>query len=161
MERLRQALQARGVPARVVPSPAEAAPGERLIVVAGASAPMGRASGVRFPSTPEALGLASGRLGEKPAVFAIGSDVRGVVYAVMELADQAAAGVDPSVPALAKPVVQQPVNRIRSVLRIFSSDVEDRPWYNDRVFWRGYLGMLVSQGLLSPIRRLTRHAEFE
>jgi hypothetical protein len=34
---------------------------------------------------------------------------------------------------------------VRSVGRLFVSDVEDRPWFEDREFWPPYLSMLASQ----------------
>ena len=30
-------------------------------------------------------------------------------------------------------------------MRVFANDVQDKPWYNDRDFWRGYLSMLAAQ----------------
>jgi hypothetical protein len=35
---------------------------------------------------------------------------------------------------------------IRSVQRLFSSDVEDKPWFNDREMWPRYLAMLAESG---------------
>ncbi|NJD09718.1 MAG: hypothetical protein FIB01_04470, partial [Gemmatimonadetes bacterium] len=143
---LQQALTARGIPTRVLPAPGDATPEERLIVSAGAPGALGRGSGVRLPTSPEALAIAGGALGEREAVFALGSDVRGLLYATTELADLAASGLDPSEPAaFPKPVVQAPANRVRSVLRQFASDVEDKPWFNDRAFWPAYFGMLAAQ----------------
>jgi hypothetical protein len=34
---------------------------------------------------------------------------------------------------------------VRSLNRIFVSDVEDKPWYNDREMWPQYLSMLATQ----------------
>ena len=45
----------------------------------------------------------------------------------------------------ADPVVEQPTARVRGIMRSFTSDIEDKPWYNDREFWKAYLSMLVSQ----------------
>src|SRR5262249_17261183 len=36
-------------------------------------------------------------------------------------------------------------NAIRSIGRLFVSDVEDLPWYRDKAFWRDYLTMLASE----------------
>src|SRR4029077_14857259 len=44
----------------------------------------------------------------------------------------------------AKAVTEKPYNRIRSMTRLFTSDVEDKPWYNDREMWPEYLTMLAS-----------------
>ena len=40
---------------------------------------------------------------------------------------------------------ERPANVIRSVTRLFTSDVEDKPWYNDREMWPQYLSMLAAQ----------------
>jgi len=46
---------------------------------------------------------------------------------------------------LPRPVSEQPANRIRSVARLFVSEVEDKPWFYDRAFWPPYLSMLAAQ----------------
>src|SRR5437762_353236 len=46
--------------------------------------------------------------------------------------------------AIAKAVTERPANRVRSVARLFTSDIEDKPWYNDREMWPQYLTMLAS-----------------
>ena len=78
-------------------------------------------------------------------VLATGGDGSGVVYALTELADRVENGVDPhAVLELDAPVVERPANRIRSVIRLFVSELEDKPWFYDRDFWRRYLTMLVT-----------------
>ena len=44
-----------------------------------------------------------------------------------------------------KPVVEQPANVIRSLNRLFVSEIEDKPWYYDREMWEQYLTMLTAQ----------------
>src|SRR6185295_15904723 len=44
-----------------------------------------------------------------------------------------------------KVVAERPANTIRSVPRLFTSDVEDTPWYTDREMWPAYLSMLAAQ----------------
>ena len=34
---------------------------------------------------------------------------------------------------------------MRGIGRLFCSDLEDKPWYNDRAFWQRYLTMLAAQ----------------
>jgi hypothetical protein len=41
-------------------------------------------------------------------------------------------------------VAERPANRIRSAMRLFVSETEDKAWYNDRAFWRDYLTMLAT-----------------
>src|SRR4029078_6177990 len=42
------------------------------------------------------------------------------------------------------PILEQPTNSIRSILRLFASEVEDKPWFNDKDFWISYLTMLAT-----------------
>ena len=78
--------------------------------------------------------------------LACGADARGLVYALLDLADRANLAADP-LAALreVKASAERPANRIRSVSRLFVSDVEDKEWFNDRAFWREYLTMLAAQ----------------
>jgi hypothetical protein len=39
----------------------------------------------------------------------------------------------------------QPFNRVRGIVRLFVSDVEDKPWFNDREMWPAYFSMLAEQ----------------
>jgi hypothetical protein len=66
-------------------------------------------------------------------------DATGMVYAILELAQRA--GQDRF--GIASPIVEAPANPVRSVARFFVSDVEDKPWFNDRDFWRAYLTTLA------------------
>src|SRR5262249_55213291 len=78
--------------------------------------------------------------------LACGSDVRGLVYALLELADRVQYESDAlAAISLKASIIEQPANAVRSVLRLFASDVEDKPWYNDRQMWPHYLTMLATQ----------------
>jgi hypothetical protein len=104
------------------------------------------AAGASVPQEPESVGLAPGEVSGRSAVLASGSDARGLVYALLELTDRVRLGSDPLAElAIQKPVVERPANRIRSVARAFVSDVEDKPWFNDRAMWPEYLSMLAAQ----------------
>ena len=69
-------------------------------------------------------------------VWATGHDSRGVTYALLELADRVRHADEP-IAALAVPrrIAEKPANRISSVTRLFTSEVEDKPWFNDREMW--------------------------
>lgn len=69
-----------------------------------------------------------------------GADAAGMVYAILELAQRS--GQDRF--GVTAPIVEAPANAVRSVARFFVSDVEDKPWYNDRDFWRAYLTTLAT-----------------
>jgi hypothetical protein len=46
-------------------------------------------AGAALPDKPEALGLVRGKVGTRSVLLACGSDVRGLVYSLLELADRA------------------------------------------------------------------------
>ncbi len=46
-------------------------------------------------------------------------------------------------PALPQSIAKQPANAVRSIQRLFTSEVEDKPWFYDRDMWRPYLAMLA------------------
>ncbi|MDO8544244.1 MAG: hypothetical protein Q7S40_27715 [Opitutaceae bacterium] len=146
---LRSALEARGVSVRPfsrladVPADAECilVGSRRASVVAQALA----SAGVPVPEAAEALVLARGRAAGHAVLAVCGSDGRGLVYALLELADRVYYGDAPLTVLKTARLVEQPANPIRSVARLFSSDVEDKAWFYDQKFWTEYLGMLVAQ----------------
>ncbi|HSZ57114.1 MAG TPA: twin-arginine translocation signal domain-containing protein, partial [Tepidisphaeraceae bacterium] len=148
-EQLCKTLAARGITARTCEK-LEDVPPTAMCVVAGGSATQAcrdllSQHGANAPSSAEALGLASGSLYGRAVTLACGYDGRGLVYALTELADAAAHASDPvAALAIPSPVVEKPANHVRSIMRLFSSDIEDKPWFNDRGFWERYLSMLVS-----------------
>ena len=89
-----------------------------------------------IPGAPESFSLT--RSG--PLITAAAPDARGAVYALLELADRTRCAVD-----IMPPVSESPLNSVRSVSRMFVSDVEDKPWFNDREMWPEYLTMLATQ----------------
>ena len=136
---LEAALTAHGVAVRVHQRLEQASPGDLCIFAAGASAPTAReiltASGVPAANAPESMWLVQG----KPALLAGGSDVRGLVYALLELSDRVRHSDQPlAALEIRKPIAESPANSVRSVTRLFTSDVEDKPWYNDREMWPQY-----------------------
>ena len=145
-EELVRALTDRSISARIYASAAEAPAASLLITAAGMSAPGAvaalRAAGARPESVPEALALCQGSDG----VWACGHDPRGLTYALTELADRVhnAADVMASL-AVPQPIAERPANTIRSMTRLFTSDVEDKPWFNDREMWPQYLSLLAAQ----------------
>lgn len=149
---LRQALEQQGV---AVDLGAQAGPGDtdglRIVVASTASAvarEMLGAAKVDMPVTAEALGLVPSAAAGRPALLACGTDTRGIVYALLELKDRVECADDAlSALTLGAPIVERPANAIRSVARLFTSEVEDKPWFHDQESWRQYLSMLVAQRL--------------
>ena len=88
---------------------------------------------------PEAFRISPGRHLGKRAVEITAADARGFVYGLMEVADRLRYGGD-----LFASVSESPANRVRSISRAFVSDVEDKPWFYDKDFWREYLTLLAT-----------------
>jgi hypothetical protein len=161
LEHLRAALAARGFEAPVLLAGQDLPPGTLSILAATGKSPLAqqvlKTARVVMPDVPEAIGLvratlplpqagarAKPRVG--PALLACGGDVRGLVYALLELADRAQFAADPLADLKAiERIIQKPANAVRSVARLFSSEVEDKSWFNDRAFWQRYLTELATQ----------------
>lgn len=145
---LRDALSVHGVAARSCRQLNELEAGETCIVTGGAR-PLRQViegSGRTPPKDPEALLLAPARMAEKAVVLACGNDARGLTYALLELADRVAHANRPlGGLEISQPISEKPANPIRSVARLFASDVEDKSWFNDKEFWRRYLTELAGQ----------------
>ena len=145
-EQLRQAITAKGFLCERAHS-AEAARGSAFcVVVAGTDSAMARG----FPSAasltvPESLRLSPGTVAGTPAVLVSGSDTLGFVYGLLELAERVRFGAHPVADLhLNDAVEESPANPVRSVGRYFCSELEDKSWYYDQAFWRGYLDTLVA-----------------
>lgn len=123
------------------------AAGAARIVIGGPGSAEARAllsqSGVALPDAPESLAVAA----VEGAVVAAGSDTRGLVYAVLELADRVRCAPDGEVLETLRalrPTVEQPANQIRGIARLFSSELEDKAWWYDRGLWQEYLTELAT-----------------
>ncbi|NHN32978.1 hypothetical protein [Paenibacillus agricola] len=74
------------------------------------------------------------------------SDTRGLIYAVLELADRVQHGSSIIEELLSiESFVDKPANAIRSITRLFSCEPEDKPWFYDKSFWDEYLTELITQ----------------
>ena len=114
------------------------------IIIAPVTSPLAQA----FPDLPafsqsETTALIPGRHGA--TILATGSDIRGITYSVLELADRIRLSDDPMA-ALHLPaaLVETTPNKVRSVARAFVSEIEDKAWFYDRAFWTTYLDTLTS-----------------
>ena len=145
---LRQAVIAKGATLEIVNSPEAAASDALKIVVARTGSPMARGfleAGAAAPIR-EAFLLMPGKMSGKTAMLVSASEPTGYVYGLLELTDRVRFGADPMAAlALAQPLREQPANQVRSIARAFVSDVEDKAWYYDKVFWRDYLTTLATQ----------------
>jgi len=100
---------------------------------------------INIPDVPEALGLLPVNYDDKQIVLACGYDVRGLVYALLELVDRVQYSQQPLDSLYIHPIVEQPANRIRSLTRLFVSEIEDKPWFYNREMWKQYLTMVAAQ----------------
>ena len=150
IQQLEASLLARGLSVRSQSSSESLPTGEIALMIAGANAPAARevldAAKMTIPGTLEALGLVPGKLQRRPLLLACANDVRGLVFATLELADRVTHTENASAAlSLRRPLLERPANVIRSVARSFVSEIEDKSWYYDRAFWDHYLSTLIAQ----------------
>jgi hypothetical protein len=145
--RLRDALVAKGVVCQIVSSADQAAGSAFSVLVAG---PTSALAG-EFPepgaplSSPESIRLSPGRVMGAPAIWVSATGPRGFVYGLLELTERVQFNADLATGLhLEGAIEEHPANEIRSVSRLFCSEIEDKPWYYDKDFWRGYLDVLAA-----------------
>lgn len=97
------------------------------------------------PTEPESLCLVQTEIKGRQVLLAAGTDPLGLVYALTELTDRVQyLATEHSALEFSDPVIEKPASRTRSILRPFSSEVEDKVWFYDHNYWRSYLTMLVT-----------------
>jgi hypothetical protein len=145
-EQLRKALADKGVDCHMAQSADEAKGTASYIVVAASGSDLAKG----FPQaaaemTAESIRLAPGHYQAAPAILVSGIDPLGYIYGLLELAERVQFGADPSEALHLSAAIQEfPANQVRCVSRYFCSEIEDKPWYYDKEFWRGYLDALVA-----------------
>lgn len=147
---LHDALHAGGFKVSSRVSLHDAPAGELCILAAASSNPAAKAvllqAGAVVPSAAESLALVRAQLDGRIVVAATGRDARGTMYALLELADRVRYSDDATAAvAQGRNVTEQPANQVRSMLRMFASEVEDKSWYNDRAMWPEYFANLARQ----------------
>jgi hypothetical protein len=131
---LRQALTESGVAVSQYEALARA--GSKDLVVVSARAPQGPA---------ESFTLEPGKDATRTVSIARGADPRGLVYALLELADRVRHAADPiAALTIQKAITERPANTVRSIARMFVSDVHDKPWFHSQEMWADYLTMLAA-----------------
>ena len=142
LEELRNAFERRAIHLEEPGASMDPFEGGPKIRIVGPSTAARRA-GELLPSGPEAFAIVTATSEE---IRIAGSDVRGLVYGVLELADRVEHASDPiTVLRPEEPIVARPANAVRSVARLLCSEEEDLRWFRDEGFWRRYLGMVVAQ----------------
>lgn len=95
------------------------------------------------PGPVESLTLAPTSVAGRPALAAGGADPRGLSYALTELADRIRAQPQTAL-HLDHEIRERPANPVRGVMRQFTSELYDKPWFDDRASWSAYLDGLAS-----------------
>ncbi len=149
-EDLRATLERRGFKVRQFDSIEQAPASGNCITVAGRDRPQAAAAirdaGVALSHKPEGLALLQFAKGGGSFLLACGGDARGLMFALLELKDRVEHSSDPMQALLQqKAMAEEPFNTLRSIGRLFVSDVEDKPWFNDREMWPAYFTMLATQ----------------
>lgn len=150
LKELEQSLISAGIAVKRFEQLEQAPAGDLCIAVGSLNSSLGsrilKQSKSKIPAVPEALGLVPARYSGKQILLATGHDERGITYALLEMADRVLNGSQPLVSLnIQKPVIERPANAVRSLTRLFTSDIEDKPWFNDREMWPPYLTMLATQ----------------
>ncbi|MCL4540211.1 MAG: hypothetical protein M1378_11555 [Bacteroidetes bacterium] len=150
VDELEQSLKSEGIDVFRCEQISETKSGDLIIVAAGSDSSIARRllkdSKEEIPAVPEALGMIPVSSAGRQVLLACGYDTRGLVYAILEIADRVHYSNHPLHSLnIQKAVVERPANVIRSVTRLFVSEIEDKPWFYDREMWKKYLTMLTTQ----------------
>ncbi|HWR17858.1 MAG TPA: hypothetical protein VN577_23720 [Terriglobales bacterium] len=126
-----------------------ASPAGPIVIIAShdnrLAAPILSRHRLTVPTKAESLVLAPSAHRDATVTLATARDPRGLMYAVLELADRVRYSDDPIDDlTIAKPLVEDPYNAVRSIGRPFVSNVEDKPWFYDREMWPAYFSMLAT-----------------
>ncbi len=147
---LEKALSEKGIRVLRFDSINKTGPGELCIIISGSASETGRRLlndlKITIPVVAESTGIVPVNSINRKILLATGSDPRGIMYAVLDLADRVICSEKPfEALSIDKPLVEKPANTIRSINRLFVSETEDKGWYNDREMWPRYLSMLAAQ----------------
>jgi len=120
-----------------------------LIRLYGAADPAARilveGAGLGEVADAESFAFVRERAGGEDRLSVVGADARGLAYALLELADRVRCADDPRAALDAVETgAERPRAPLRSVTRLFVSEVEDKAWFYDRAFWDEYLTMLAT-----------------
>src|SRR5882724_1329343 len=138
IDQLRDALAIRGPSPRINPNEPRSF-AERIIVATRPARLVRAYLGDEYTSVhdvEESFGLirafphVRALTGSKSSLLACSYDVRGLVYATLELADRVRLAPNPLADLRSiKTIIQKPANKIRSIARPFNSDIEDKRWF--------------------------------
>ena len=144
--KLKTALEAQGANVKIVNKLEDA--DDFCVVVSGMNAEIAKTifsrQEIAAHTEAESLCIVQTLIGKRSVLLVTGTDALGLVYALTELADRVnCLETDSSALKFDQPLIERPASRIRSVMRHFTSELEDKPWFYDKDYWRSYLDMLV------------------
>jgi hypothetical protein len=91
------------------------------------------------------LSVSPGATPGRKFILARGNSPRALIYALLDLADRVQQAEDPIAALTNVPTLSEsPANQVRSISRLFVSEVQDKPWFYDHETWRRYLTMLAT-----------------
>ena len=149
LTKLAAALGARKIEVDRAAAPAAAKGG--IVIVAGLASGSGpaaellKSAGVSAPAGPEALVVHHVQVAGKPAVVVAGSDDRGLMYALLDVADRVGWAEDPARPlSEVKDAAERPAvaERALSVYTFHRATFESR--FFDEAYWARYLDLLAA-----------------
>jgi hypothetical protein len=149
VEQLQNEVQNRGLKSQILYNFSTIAePAMRIVITPGQSELAGliaSETNTHIPQTFESLAIINGNIDDQNVLVVTGSDVRGLVYGILELADRIIYSDNPVADLKAvKNTTEKAANSIRSLTRLFVSDIEDKSWFYDKEFWESFLTMLVT-----------------
>ena len=100
---------------------------------------------IKFPDLEESFVIKSINNNFNTIVL-YGSDTRGLIYAITELADRIDNIISNKniLKNIFIETTQIPKTKIRSISKCFESNIEDLTWFNSKVMWKEYLNMLIT-----------------
>ncbi len=148
LRKLMAALAAKGAAAERVHALASARGG--LVVVAGLGSGIGpaarllKASRIPAPTGAEALAVRHTMWQEKPALVVSGADDRGLMYALLDVADRIAWATDPANPlSEVKDAAEKPYVVERALSMYTMNRAHFESYFYDQKYWARYLDMLA------------------
>ena len=149
VEELQKSIQDKGLTSQLLHNFSTIAePAFRIVITPGQSLLAGQIAeetNTRIPQTFESLAIINGTIHDQDVLVVTGSDVRGLVYGILELADRIRYSDDPVADLKAvENTTEKAANSIRSLTRLFVSEIEDKPWFYDKEFWESYLTTLAT-----------------
>jgi len=150
IQELESALSQRGLTLRRFEAIDQAPRGNPCIVASTPTVPAAMQvlshSAVPAPAAPESLVIVPASFAGRSGLLTCGADSRGLTYALLELTDRMLLQDAPTrALSFGAPHIERPHNALRGIARMFVSDIEDKPWFNDREFWPPYLSMIAAQ----------------